>query len=85
VVSGIVLFEKFTFRQFYRKFSRKSLATFSTVAPSTNKALITATESAPASITLRAFARVIPPIATIGFFVSARARRTYDRVMEGRP
>src|SRR5437879_1739486 len=74
--SAVVLFKKFTFRKFYRKISRKSLTTFSTVSPSTNSAPITATESAPASITLRAFARVIPPIATIGFFVSARARRT---------
>ena len=37
---------------------------------------ITATESAPASITLRALARVMPPMATSGLVVSARARRT---------
>jgi len=37
--------------------------------------LITATESAPASITSRARSSVIPPIATIGFCVSSRAFR----------
>ena len=72
-VPGIVVFEKFTFRLFYPNISRKSLATFSTGSPSTNSALITATESAPASITLLAFARVIPPIATIGFSCHAPA------------
>ncbi len=77
--SDIFVFTKFTLRQFYRKISRKSPTTFSTVSPSTSRALITATESAPASITLFAFARVIPPIATIGFVVSARARRTPSR------
>src|SRR6202522_2804358 len=65
-----VVFTKFTFRQFYRNFSRKSPATFSTDSYTTNKPLMTATESAPESITLRAVSRVIPPIATIGFFVN---------------
>ena len=37
--------------------------------------LITATESAPASITAAAFSSVIPPMATIGLSVSSRTRR----------
>src|SRR5581483_5120628 len=37
--------------------------------------LITATESAPASITERQLAHVIPPMATIGFRVASRAAR----------
>ncbi len=37
---------------------------------------ITATESAPASITDATFARVTPPMATSGFLVAQRGRRT---------
>src|SRR6266496_5887974 len=43
---------------------------------SRNRSDITATESAPASRTDAAFARVIPPIATRGLRVNCRARRT---------
>src|SRR5580658_1430925 len=50
---------------------------------SRNRSDITATESAPASITEAAFARVIPPIATRGLRVSARARRTPSRPTTG--
>src|ERR1039458_5629592 len=64
------------FPLFYRRSSRKSRATCSTLSPSASSPEITATESAPASIALRAFTRVIPPIATSGLVVSARARRT---------
>src|ERR1700694_5754469 len=42
---------------------------------SSNKSDITATASAPAPITDRALARVIPPIATSGLRVSSLARR----------
>src|SRR3954470_6737974 len=40
------------------------------------KSAMTATESAPASITERQFARVIPPMATSGLWVNERASRT---------
>ena len=43
---------------------------------SRNRSDITATESAPAAMTEAAFVRVIPPIATSGLRVKARARRT---------
>src|ERR1700722_19971848 len=46
---------------------------------SRNRSDITATESAPASMTEAAFARVMPPIATRGFRVKARARRATER------
>jgi hypothetical protein len=78
-----VFFTKFTFRQFYRKISIKSLATFFIGSPTTSRALITATESAPASITLRAFSRVIPPIATSGLPVNSLARRTPSKPIIG--
>ena len=42
---------------------------------SRSKSDMTATESAPASITETALTRVIPPIATSGLRVRARARR----------
>ena len=50
---------------------------------SRNKSDITATESAPASITDRALARVIPPIATSGLRVNCRARRTPSKPTTG--
>ena len=68
---------------FYRNFAKKSLAIFPGVSPWPSRsglgpkiAEITATESAPASSTALQFSSVIPPIATSGFFVIARARRT---------
>src|SRR5436305_8379771 len=48
-----------------------------------NRSDITATESAPASITERQFARVIPPIATNGLRVKARAARTPSSPITG--
>jgi hypothetical protein len=50
---------------------------------SRNKSDITATESAPASMTDRQLARVMPPIATSGLPVNARAWRTPSRPMTG--
>src|ERR1700677_3268447 len=43
---------------------------------SASRAEMTATESAPASLTAEQFIRVIPPIATSGLAVKARAART---------
>ena len=47
------------------------------------KSDITATASAPASMTDRQFPRVIPPMATSGLRVNARARRTPSRPITG--
>src|SRR5207237_10051273 len=64
----------------YRKILRSSSADLH--GPS-NRSDITATESAPASITERQFARVIPPIATNGLRVKARAARTPSSPITG--
>ena len=69
----------------YPKTRTKSRTTSSTVRPSTSNPLITATESAPASITLRAFWSVIPPIATSGLLVSALARHLDEVRRETQP
>src|SRR5580658_6107183 len=50
---------------------------------SRNKSDITATESAPASITDRALARVMPPMATSGLHVNSLARRRPSRPTTG--
>jgi hypothetical protein len=63
---------------FYRNFEKKSLAIFSGFLPDTSakRPEMTATESAPASITAEQFSSVIPPMATNGLLVSTRAHRT---------
>src|SRR5665213_138786 len=56
----------------YPKIERKSRAICSALSAGAMSAEITAPESAPASMTLNALARVMPPMATMGFPVSAR-------------
>src|SRR5579872_7071405 len=64
---------KHGFPQLYPRILKNSSAD---LRGSRTRSDITATESAPASITDRQFARVMPPIATSGLRVSSRARRT---------
>ena len=63
--------------QFYRKNARKSRTLSAIPWPSSGSSPeMTATASAPASITSRPFSPVMPPIATSGSRVSARAAFT---------